>query len=71
MIPIRIPKDYRKPVQQAIQQGWILSWKAHGHPKLTAPDGYSIPVPTTTSNPNTLKKFLKRLNSHVIDEYTG
>ncbi len=63
---LRIPLDYRKPVAEAVQRGWTLTSERHGHPKLTAPDGYSIPVPTTTSNPNTFKKFMKRLNSHVV-----
>jgi len=60
----KFPKDLQKTVKQALRQGWVLTHKAHGHPKLTAPSGYSVPIPTTTTNPNTISGVIRRIEVH-------
>jgi hypothetical protein len=60
----KIPKEYRSLVAEAERRGWTLVWKRHGHPKLTAPDGYATPVPTSSGSPRLFKAWRSRLLRH-------
>lgn len=59
----KLPKDYRKLVDLAEDRGWVLTWEGK-HPKLTAPDGWACPIPTTSNNPIMFRGWRQRLLRH-------
>lgn len=60
---LKVHKDYRALVNEALERGWQLTVKRGGHPKLTAPDGYATPIPSN-GNPSLFRAFRKRLLTH-------
>lgn len=56
-----VPKDYRPLVKAALRQGWTLTSGRSRHPKLTAPDGRSTPIPSTSSAPEMFRGWAARL----------
>lgn len=60
---LKMPKDYRPLVEEALAKGWTLSYEGK-HPKLTAPDGYATPIPTSSGAPPLLRAFRNRLRKH-------
>lgn len=64
---IKVPKDYRGIVAQAVEQGWTLTQQGKGHPKLTAPDeSYAIPIPGTSRAIGTRKFVINQLRKHGV-----
>lgn len=61
---LKLPREYRDLVNEAQRRGWVLTCKRHGHPKLTAPDGYATPIPTSSGAPPLLKAWKLRLLKH-------
>lgn len=62
-----VPKDYRPLVKAAVDQGWTFTQTRHGHPKLTAPDGYATPVPSSSSDPRLLRAMVVRLRARGVE----
>ena len=60
---LKMPKDYRPLVEEALAKGWTLSYEGK-HPKLTAPDGYATPIPTTSGARQMWLAFRNRLVKH-------
>ena len=46
-----VPKEYRKPVRQALRQGWRPKTRGNGnHLKLLSPDGVTMVVISCSPN---------------------
>lgn len=62
----RVPKDYRPWVNAAIDAGWHLSQTRHGHLKVTAPDGYATPIPSSSNDRRLFKAVTGRLRKRGV-----
>lgn len=63
---LTVSKGYRPLVKAALAQGWTLTQSNRGHPKLTAPDGYSVPIPGTGGDGTLVKTIATRLRKHGV-----
>lgn len=61
-----VSKGYRPLVKAALAQGWTLTQSNRGHPKLTAPDGYSCPIPGSGRDASLVKSITSRLRKHGV-----
>lgn len=62
-----VPKDYRSLVDAALEAGWEVSKSRHGHLKLSAPDGYSTPIPGSSNSGGLRKQIANRLRKRGVD----
>lgn len=62
-----VARIFRPAVKAALKQGWTLTQGRTAHPKLTSPDGYSTPVPSSSNDGSLLRGFEMRLRKHGVD----
>lgn len=62
-----LSKDYRPLARAALDVGFRLTISHRGHPKLTAPDGRSIPLPTSSTSSNLHKGIRSKLRKMGVD----